>query len=102
VNNPDDPLFFVIDRGTNSELVINLYKLLDLGVVLVEHNALEGPFGGGTGAVALDDLTDVDVSAPNDLDVLTFDVDSGKWVAAAPTGGAAVTEVGDLLFWGIL
>jgi hypothetical protein len=46
VNNPDDPLFFVIDRGTNSELVINLYKLLDMGVVLVEHNALEGPFGG--------------------------------------------------------
>jgi hypothetical protein len=45
VNNPDDPLFFIINRGTNSELVINLYKLLDWNAVLVEHDALEGPFG---------------------------------------------------------
>ena len=45
VNNPDDPLFFFIDRKTNFELVINIYKLLDMSAVLVEHDALEGPFG---------------------------------------------------------
>jgi hypothetical protein len=44
--------------------------------------------GGGGGALALDDLTDVNAPAPNDGDVLTYDDGSGEWVAAAPTGGS--------------
>lgn len=41
----------------------------------------------GVGALALDDLSDVDAAAPNDNDVLTWDSDTSKWVAAAGGGG---------------
>lgn len=45
--------------------------------------AWEDPAGG---AMALDDLTDVDAAAPDDEDVLTWDDVAGKWVAAASAG----------------
>lgn len=41
----------------------------------------------GTGALNLDDISDVDAAAPNDGDVLTFDSGSGDWVPEAPSGG---------------
>jgi len=41
--------------------------------------------GGGGGA--LDDLTDVTITAPSDGEVLTYDNVTGEWVNAAPTGG---------------
>jgi hypothetical protein len=46
--------------------------------------------GGGGGA--LDDLTDVTITAPSDGEVLTYDNVTGEWVNAAPTGGAGLTE----------
>ena len=53
------------------------------------------PSGGGGGASELDDLTDVDVPAPTDGDVLTWDSGAGEWVAAAP---AATGSSGALVF----
>lgn len=40
--------------------------------------------GGGVGASALDDLTDVNAPAPADGDVLTWTATPGEWVSAAP------------------
>ncbi|AZI37078.1 hypothetical protein NT2_01_04630 [Caenibius tardaugens NBRC 16725] len=48
----------------------------------------------GSGALALDDLTDVDAAAPTDGDVLTWNNTAGAWEPAAPTVGA--TELDDL------
>lgn len=51
---------------------------------------------GAAGSIGdLDDLGDVDASAPNDGDVLTFDSGSSEWVPEAPTGGSG--SVGDVL-----
>ncbi len=44
------------------------------------------------GALALDDLTDVNVPAPGDGNVLTWDNGAGEWVDAAPTGGGGVMD----------
>ncbi|HML23525.1 MAG TPA: hypothetical protein PKD09_17850 [Aggregatilinea sp.] len=45
---------------------------------------------------ALDDLTDVDASAPDDGDVLTYDDGTGTWVPAPSSGGAsAFTDLTD-------
>lgn len=41
----------------------------------------------------LDDLGDVNAPSPSDGNVLTWDSTPGEWVAAAPTGGAALTSV---------
>lgn len=43
--------------------------------------------GGGAGADALDDLTDVEITSPTDGQVLTYDANSGKWINAAGGGG---------------
>lgn len=40
----------------------------------------------GSGAFALDDLSDVDTSGVGDGDVLTFDSGTGDWVAETPSG----------------
>jgi len=50
----------------------------------------QGPQGadGGAGAAALDDLTDVNVPAPNDDDILSWDLGSGQWIAVPAAGGA--------------
>lgn len=44
------------------------------------------PPGGPGGSIALDDLTDVDLSGASDDDVLTKD--GSEWVARAPSGGS--------------
>jgi hypothetical protein len=49
----------------------------------------------GSGASALDDLTDVNAPAPNDQDVLTWDDGAGEWIAQAPPAGGA-TALDDL------
>lgn len=41
-----------------------------------------------SGPVALDDLTDVDLTGFADGDVLTYDSGSGDWIAATPTPGS--------------
>lgn len=48
----------------------------------------------GAGGLALDDLTDVDLTtdAPDDDDILTWDATAGMWVPRAPAGGSAPTE----------
>jgi hypothetical protein len=52
-------------------------------VTWVAANSRYEPVAGGGGG-ALDGLTDVDASAPNDGDVLTYDSASGNWIAAPP------------------
>ena len=56
--------------------------------------AWEDPAGG---AMALDDLTDVEAAAPDDGDLLTWDDGAGEWIAAAPAAAAsAFTELTDV------
>ncbi|MBO4863858.1 MAG: phage tail protein [Eubacterium sp.] len=43
--------------------------------------------GGGGGASALDDLTDVDITSPADGQVLKYDSTNSKWVNANESGG---------------
>jgi hypothetical protein len=52
---------------------------------------------GGMGSIALDDLSDVVVPAPNDDDVLTWDAVTSKWINAVAAGGAsAFTDLSDV------
>lgn len=51
--------------------------------------AAEIAAGGGPGAAALDDLTDVTLTSPTDAQVLTYDAYTNQWVNADPTGGGA-------------
>lgn len=44
-----------------------------------------GGGAGGGGATSLNGLVDVDATGPSDLDVLTFDQATGRWVPRAPT-----------------
>jgi hypothetical protein len=46
---------------------------------------------------ALDDLTDVNASAPTDGQVLTFDAYAEEWIAEDPTGGSGSGGAGELL-----
>lgn len=60
---------------------------------------------GQTGSVllALDDLDDVNASAPSDGQVLTWDSGAGEWVAETPTGGGMtnpMTTAGDIIIGG--
>lgn len=48
---------------------------------------LQGNVLGGAIPTNIDDLADVDTTGVADGDVLTYDIGSGDWVAAAPTGG---------------
>lgn len=45
-------------------------------------------------SLALDGLTDVDATSPNDGDVLAFSTSSGNWEASASAGGGATTLPG--------
>lgn len=56
---------------------------------LTAHTGAENPHG-----AELDDLTDVNAAAPNDLDVLTWDSTPGEWIAAAPAGGGGGAPTG--------
>jgi len=49
--------------------------------------AWEPSIGGGA---SLDDLTDVNVPAPSDQDVLTWDNGTSEWIAQAPPAGGVV------------
>ena len=56
------------------------------------------------GASALAGLTDVNIPAPADNEVLTYDLATGKWISAAPAGGGAMATdplwdaLGDLAY----
>jgi hypothetical protein len=63
---------------TASKLSELIFESDDGGTTILGHLV-----GGGSAVSALDDLTDVTVTAPADGDVLTYD--SGEWVNAAPT-----------------
>lgn len=60
------------------------------------QNAFVVQAPGAAGAVALNDLSNVNVPAPNDEDVLSWDQGSGQWVASAIASGGVNTLV-DLL-----
>jgi hypothetical protein len=56
-------------------------------------NASISAFSGG----ALDDLSDVAITIPEDGDVLTYHQGSGMWVSdVAPAGGGGASELDDL------
>ena len=48
--------------------------------------------GGGGGATALDDLTDVTLTAPSDNDVLKYDAGSFQWINAPPQTHALLSS----------
>lgn len=86
--------------------------LPSVGIGLVSGLRPSGGGGGTPGASALDDLTDVEASAPDDGDTLIWDSSSGQWItgpgAAAPPELALddLTDVqatspneGDTLVW---
>jgi len=52
INEPTLPPFIYVNRGTSRQLLINLATVLDEAAGLVEHDALEGPFGGAGSALA--------------------------------------------------
>lgn len=52
--------------------------------------------GGGGGGGALDDLSDVEITMPQDGDVLTYHEGSGLWVNDVPPGGGGASELDDL------
>ena len=53
-------------------------------------------------ALALDDLTDVNATAPDDGDLLSWDDGSGEWVPLAPVAGVSpATTVESETAWGI-
>jgi hypothetical protein len=54
------------------------------------NSAWEAPAGG---AMALDDLTDVNAPAPSDQDVLTWDNVAGEWISQAPSGGVDANAI---------
>ena len=59
----------------------------DIGDVLTYESGGWTSMPGG-GALALDDLTDVDAAAPNDNDIIRFDTGTGLWQhEALPAGG---------------
>lgn len=74
------------------------------GVRTTTRDRRSGP-GGVHGSVdnstppslALDDLTDVNVPAPADGDVLVWDDLAAEWVAAAPSGGGGLTDITESL-----
>lgn len=57
--------------------------------------AVIGHVTGGSGALALDDLTDVDAAAPGDGDALVWDDGAGAWVPG-PAGASALDDLSDV------
>jgi hypothetical protein len=62
------------------------------------YNAVNGRFEPGPvgGSVALDDLSDVDLTGLADGDVLTYDSGSGLWVPAPGGGSLALDDLTDV------
>lgn len=54
---------------------------------------IDANLGGGGGSSSLAGLSDVDISAPADGQVLTYDNVNSKWVNANPSGGGDVVDV---------
>lgn len=52
--------------------------------------------GGGGGAVALDDLTDVNASSPTNNQVLTWNSGSSRWIAQFVSIAYALTDLTDV------
>jgi len=48
------------------------------------------------GALALDDLTDVNAPAPNDNDVLSWDTATSKWIPVVDTGAISFVDLDDV------
>lgn len=51
------------------------------------------------GATVLNDLTDVNIGAPSNGDVLTWDSTPGEWVAQAPGASSGGVPVGGIIMW---
>lgn len=49
--------------------------------------------GGGGGADAIDDLTDVEITSPTAGQVLTYDANKRKWINAAGGGGITIVQI---------
>lgn len=58
--------------------------VVDIRSILIRPSVLSTT---APSSLALDDLTDVDVAAVNDGDVLTFNSVDGEWIPSAPGGG---------------
>jgi len=50
----------------------------------------------GSPALALDDLTDVNVPSPNDGDALIWDDGAGEWTSGSVGGGTTINELNDI------
>jgi hypothetical protein len=71
---------------TISEIVIGA-----AGKVLAVNGGANGyEWIAAGGAMALDDLTDVNAGAPNDNDFLSWDAGTNRWIAVAGGGGAPI------------
>lgn len=84
------------ERRTADKLssFVRVQDLLDLGVVqLVGKNRIEwvggGSSGGGSGASALADLTDVDLTGLIDGDILVYDSNYGLWLPEVPASSGS-------------
>lgn len=80
--------------GTPPTGEVHLYALADGTLAWKDDAGTVYPIAAGTVPTDLADLADVDGTAPDDGDVLTWDDGGGLWVPAAPTGGGGGAPVG--------
>ena len=80
----------VIESGTDALIKLNSGNSLELEVttdlVTVHHDLQIN----GNAAFSINQLNDVDTSAPSDGDVLTWDDATSSWIPAAPAGGGSI------------
>lgn len=83
-------LVYVVDGTANGGKVFRNTNLTTptLGATDITFDELTA----GTAVLALDDLTDVVVSAPDDADVLTYDGGSGLWYPMPPSAGSLALD----------
>jgi len=81
-----------IPDGFRKELDIIKKSIADLHRMASRHSQMGG--GGEVWLKKLDDVSYQSVSAATDGQVLTFDADINKWIAADPTGGGGVSGQG--------
>jgi hypothetical protein len=96
VVDPTDRLLVKV-YGKTTSVASRTISFYHNGTTHYSHVASTLIFGGTSGPVALDDLSDVNASAPTAGDVLTWDDYAGEWVAAAPgTGALALDDLSDV------